>query len=69
MSSESRSISGKVDVDTGSAERVALDLMKFIASTQGEPDLRDRKYWLTLYRQCLSATRGNTMDAILSYSK
>lgn len=69
MSNESRSISGKVDVDTGSAERVALELMKIVSTSDGEPDRRDRTYWLTLYRQCFSATRGHPMETILSFSK
>lgn len=74
MASESRSVSGSVTTESDSRERVAYDLMKFIwnaasGEPSGESDKRNRDYCLTLYRQCLAATRGNNMEEILSYSK
>ena len=42
----------------------ALSLMKHIGNF--ETDLQqDRKYWLTLYKQCHKAARGLTLENIL----
>lgn len=65
--SDSRSISGSVAVDQSSAEMAALNLMKHIG--QYETDQKqDRKYWLTLYKQCHKSTRGNTLEDIMKLS-
>jgi phage protein D len=40
--------------DSGSPERVALDLMKFLKNLKPE----SRQEWLDFYAECLDATRG-----------
>lgn len=69
MSDSSRSISGAVKVEQSTKEAVAFDLMDRIALYEAsEAQRKDRKYWLTLYRQCHKATHGNGLDAILTES-
>ena len=57
--------SAKLVID--SKERVAFDLMLKIATYQQVPDqqIKDKKYWLSLYNQCLKATAGNPLESIL----
>lgn len=50
-------------------ERVALDLMQAIAadeldfpSVKAEREENPRRYWLRLYRQCLSVVSGAAAD-------
>ena len=54
---EDTRVSGSVAVESGSKERVALDLAIRIASDEkpgtGDRAERTREYWLTLYKQCL----------------
>lgn len=53
-----------LNLTSGSKERVAFDLMDKILSF--EPDAkRDRKYFLTLYCQCLKATDGQSLQSVL----
>lgn len=61
---DSRSITESVQVDQGSAEMAALDLMKFIGNHE-LAERQDRTYWLTLYRQCIKATHRRTLEDIL----
>jgi hypothetical protein len=67
MAEESRSISGSVRTTYPSAEIAAFELMKHLAQwenlTEGQ---KDRKYWLTLYRQCYKATHGQPLKHILT---
>lgn len=46
-----------IRVDSGSKERVALDLADRIAPDQYSPKL-DRKAWLQLYADCLHVVSG-----------
>lgn len=51
--SEDVKISGPVNIQPDSRERVAFDLMKIIAQDEGLPmEKRTREYWLTLYNHC-----------------
>ena len=61
-------------VQDNSKERVAFDLMNKIYSGEyeyqkprgdGQERSYDRKYFLTLYCQCLKATRGFGLDSAL----
>jgi hypothetical protein len=56
-----------IQIENSSKERVAFELAKHIAALGNEPDttLRDRKYWLTLYCQCLKATTGYPLSSIM----
>ena len=47
--------------DSGSRERVALDLMKMIRQTSQEPAV-GKDALLLLYAECLNVTRGNWPD-------
>lgn len=42
--------------DSGSPERVAYDLMKWVGGADPKP--QGRAGWLDLYAECLRATRG-----------
>ncbi|HVG01611.1 MAG TPA: hypothetical protein VM842_01920 [Nitrospira sp.] len=42
--------------DSGSPERVALDLMKYLSKSPPVPKGRDE--WLDFYAECLRATSG-----------
>lgn len=56
-----------VEIKDNSKERVAFDLMKAIEYYDSRADTgrKDRKYWLTLYSQCLKATSGYSLESIL----
>jgi hypothetical protein len=62
--SDSRSISGSVQVDQSSIEIAAFQLMQHIGNYETDEN-QDRKYWLTLYRQCIKATNRNSLESIL----
>jgi hypothetical protein len=66
MAEESRSIAGRVQLAPPSVEMAAFELMKHLAQwenlTEGQ---KDRKYWLTLYRQRYKATSGQALKRIL----
>jgi hypothetical protein len=49
------------------AASVAFDLMEHIASREKpQPELHaSRDYWLTLYRQCYKAARGDALQYVL----
>ncbi len=57
MADTSTKISAPVKIEQHSPEAVAFDLMKYI-SLHESVDPKDRKYWLSLYRECLRATSG-----------
>lgn len=62
--SDTRRIQGSVKVDNGSPEDTALKLMVHIGNH--ETSLKqDRKYWLTLYRQCIMSTHGEMLKNVL----
>lgn len=64
--SDSRNITGTVQIDQSSQEAVAFKLMEKIGYAEAaKVDQYDRKYWLTLYRQCHKATKGNLLESIL----
>ena len=57
-----------LNIQDHSKERVAFDLMDKIYSEEYKKrrgDNYDRKYFLTLYRQCLKATSGFGLDSAL----
>lgn len=64
MSDKSLSVDGPVSIIENSKERVAYDLAILITRNE-KTDNKDRKYWLTLYRQCLKATSGYPLESIL----
>ncbi len=47
--------------------RVAYDLMHKISAY--EKDTKDRKYWLTLYAQCVHASHMKDIDNLLQIGK
>lgn len=48
-----------------SKERIAYDLAVTIDSQANAEVEKDKTYWLTLYSQCLKATKGWAMKDIL----
>jgi hypothetical protein len=56
-------ISSPVKVASDSPHRVALDLAMQIS--YAEKGQQDRRYWLTLYRQCYKAVNGHQLESIL----
>ena len=60
-------IPNPMSVRDNSPERVALELAFHIAQEEGGSRPRDRKYWLTLYRQCYKATHGASLLEILRH--
>ena len=66
MADDSMKISGPVKIEDNSRERVAYDLTLQIARHDKVPnEVKDRKYWFTLYRQCHLAASGCNLAAIL----
>lgn len=65
MADDSVSLSGPIKVKSDSSEAIAFELMKYIAGYDEEINARSRAYWLTLYRQCLKATKGEALESIL----
>ncbi|MCK4621530.1 MAG: hypothetical protein KAT62_04865 [Desulfuromonadales bacterium] len=61
---ENLSISGPVEIQSDSKQRVAYDLMGKIAY-HDKAAQKDKKYWLSLYCQCLKATTGSDIEFIL----
>ena len=64
---ENTQIDGSVTVQSNAKERVAFDLMTRITRTDSRvaDEKNDRKYWLTLYSQCLKATSGYPLESVL----
>lgn len=66
--SDSRTVSGRVEVDHDSRAAVAFRLTEKIGNEEFHSNssvARDRKYWLTLYRQCWKAANGNNLESVL----
>lgn len=57
-----------VEIAQSSDAKVAYDLMMLI-STAEKLQIKDRKYWLTLYYQCRSTTKGLNLDDILAWTE
>jgi hypothetical protein len=62
---ENFSVSGPIDVSADSPQRVAYDLMTLIASYENKSAQKDRRYWLTLFYQCVAVSRGKVGPANL----
>jgi len=58
------SVSGPVVVEQTTKEAVAFKLMEKIVYFEDKKVPKDRKYWLTLYHQCLKTTSGYTLKTI-----
>jgi hypothetical protein len=57
---EKMSVQGPVKVEPTAAEYTALKLMQHIAEYEGKDQEKgDRKYWLTLYHQCLLVVKDH----------
>lgn len=61
-------VSGPIEVKDNSAERVAYDLMSLIANNENSrtatcaaKEASKRLYYLTLYKECLSAVKYGTV--------
>lgn len=68
MADTSTKISGPVQVQSDSRQRVAFDLMQRIASQEAESmgaQRASRDYWLKLYAACDAAVQGNMIESIL----
>jgi hypothetical protein len=64
--SESLNVSGPVEIESTSKEMVAFKLLERITHNENaQQHTKDRKYWLTLYVQCLKATDGLSLDRVL----
>lgn len=59
-------IESPVIVESDSKQRVAFELMDRIDTCGNvKPDQKDKKYWLTLYRQCYKAVSGSSLSEII----
>lgn len=66
MADETIKISGPIHIDSTTKEHVALKLAEKITGYESSDVFKkDRKYWLTLYRQCYKATNGAALSTIL----
>jgi hypothetical protein len=66
MADTSTQISGPVEIEQTSQEYVAFKLMHLISDYEASSQTtKDRKYWLSLYRQCYKATKGYSLEDIL----
>jgi hypothetical protein len=62
------SISGPVTVQSdGGTARVAYDLMIHIVNWENpsQEQKESREYWLTLFHQCVMATKTNSLSTVL----
>lgn len=67
MAEQSTKIDGPVHVVSDSPQRVALDLLRLIDGYSNlKREEKDKKYWLTLYRQCHKAVNGHKLESILT---
>ncbi|MDD2540630.1 MAG: hypothetical protein PHH28_06250 [Desulfuromonadaceae bacterium] len=60
------SITSPVSIESDSKERVAFDLackIDYYSSLKAEN--KDKRYWLSLFRQCRKAVYGKTLEQIL----
>jgi hypothetical protein len=63
--SDSRTVQGKIKVQSDSREAVAFELMEKIGQLEQSESRKTRAYWLTLYRQCYKATDGEPLANVL----
>ena len=56
-----------VSFEPTSREQTAFKLLELIYNNESPTgdERNDRRYWLTLYRQCLKATHGHTLETVL----
>lgn len=56
-----------IKIESSSKEQTALALLDRIImkDSRFESESQDRKYWLTLYTQCLKATSNYALDTVL----
>ena len=66
MADTKTQITGPVEVLQTSKHAVALQLLQKVAQYE-DVDLRDRKYWITLYGQCLRVVNGHEPSDALNY--
>jgi cytochrome c-type biogenesis protein CcmH/NrfG len=67
MAEERRPLASAVLVTSSSTEMAAFELMKHLAQWENLSEgQKDRKYWLTLYAQCLRAVQGDNPKRILT---
>lgn len=59
MADTSTSIAGDVTIESDARARVAYDLMSKISSWEEVDRAAPRKYWMTLYAQCLNLAYGS----------
>lgn len=66
MAENNMHISNPVKIESDCKQRVAFDLMNRIDNhSLLERTQKDKKYWLTLYRQCYKAVDGSPIEYIL----
>ena len=67
MASDSVSVSGPVNIQSDSQERVAFDLMQKIDYySELDSNKKNKAYWLNLYSQCLKTVHGGVVSKILA---
>lgn len=66
MADQRIDVTSPVTIESDSKQRVAFNLALKIDDHSGlEFEQKDRKYWLTLYRQCHKAVNGQSLEGIL----
>lgn len=66
MADQNIKVASPVEIESDSKERVAFDLAcKIDYYSQLKAEQKDKKYWLSLYRQCYKATKGYALEGIL----
>jgi hypothetical protein len=67
MATEDVRVTQPVEIKSESEARVAYDLMVHISAWEKgkDSDKNTREYWLTLYRHCRKAARGDVLSAVL----
>lgn len=66
MADQNMKVTSPVKIESDAKQRVALDLALKIDDHSGlEFKQKDKKYWLTLYRQCYKAVSGQALEHIL----
>ena len=71
MADQTVSVSGPLRIESESRYRVAYDLMCKVERAEREDKesqepKKDRKYWFTLYNQCLGIVTGSDPKRVLN---
>jgi hypothetical protein len=66
MADQDIRVTRPVEIESGSKAHVAFKLAQHIAFYEDDKKSKDRKYWLTLYRQCWKAADGHGLEAVLA---